>query len=71
MFQNTFGFGRDSNKAAKELGDFGDTLFNVSAGEAAAPMEVCVECRVFVWGWWCVPLSECVRVKAVGCEVMG
>lgn len=40
VFQNTFGFGRDSNKAAKELGDFGDTLFNISAGEAAAPMEV-------------------------------
>lgn len=40
VFQNTFGFGRDSNKAAKELGDFGDTMFNINAGEAAAPMEV-------------------------------
>ena len=33
------GFGRDSNKAAKELGDFGNTLFN--AGEAARAMAVC------------------------------
>jgi hypothetical protein len=47
VFQNTFGFGRDSNKAAKELGDFGDTMFNINAGEAAAPMEVGWP----EWGW--------------------
>lgn len=40
VFQNTFGFGRDSNKAAKELAGFEDTMFNINAGEAAAPMEV-------------------------------
>lgn len=48
VFQNTFGFGRDSNKAAKELGDFGSTMFNISAGEAAEAMEVC---WMFFWGW--------------------
>jgi hypothetical protein len=48
VFQNTFGFGRDSTKAAKELGDFGGAMFNAAAGEAAAPMEVRV-CIAAVW----------------------
>eukprot|EP00879_Flechtneria_rotunda_P026492 GHRR01028249.1.p1 GENE.GHRR01028249.1~~GHRR01028249.1.p1 ORF type:complete len:452 (+),score=188.52 GHRR01028249.1:1096-2451(+) len=40
VFQNTYGFSRDSSKAAKELGDFKNMFFNAEAGEAAAPMEV-------------------------------
>ena len=40
VFQNTFGFGRDSKKAQKELGDYNDMFFNADAGAAAAPMEV-------------------------------
>lgn len=40
MFQNTYGFGRDSAKADKELGDFKNMFFNAEAGAAAAPMEV-------------------------------
>jgi len=55
VFQNTFGFGRDSNKAAKELAGFEDTMFNINAGEAAAPMEVgvfwgCGVCVCVGWG---------------------
>ncbi|KAF6261436.1 VID27 cytoplasmic protein-domain-containing protein [Scenedesmus sp. NREL 46B-D3] len=40
VFQNTYGFGRDSAKAEKELGDFKNLFFNADASAAAAPMEV-------------------------------
>lgn len=40
VFQNTYGFGRDSAKADKELGDFKNLFFNADASAAAAPMEV-------------------------------
>jgi hypothetical protein len=40
VFQNTYGFGRDSAKADKELGDFKNMFFNADASAAAAPMEV-------------------------------
>jgi hypothetical protein len=49
VFQNTYGFGRDSAKADKELGDFKNMFFNADASAAAAPMEVRKGCRWSAW----------------------
>eukprot|EP00775_Hariotina_reticulata_P006643 gene6643-6868_t len=41
VFQNTYGFGRDSKKAETELGDFRNMFFNpANVEQQAAPMEV-------------------------------
>lgn len=81
MFQNTYGFGRDSAKADKELGDFKNLFFNADASAAAAPMEVrgagwavCIACRWHrvqstgecVWPVQQQPVQQQPRWKRVG-----